>query len=96
MLSSNLTQQHGCCHEIPPFTAQGRGELSARNSYNKYMGLLGKGRKVLYRQHKIYRYIHQDCLIDRSLDEEGEEHLKKRLWKTPASGGGRIGLLEGR
>ena len=96
LLSSNLTQQHGCCHEIPPFTAQGRGELSARNSYNQYMGLTGKGRKVLYRQHKIYRHMHQDRLIDSSLDEEGEGHLKKRLRKTPASGWGRRSLPEGR
>lgn len=46
MSSSNLTQWHGCCCEIPPFTAQGRGKWYARNSCSEYMGLMGKGRKV--------------------------------------------------
>lgn len=96
MLFSKLTKQHGCYHEIPQFTAQGRGKLSARNSYNQYMDLMGKGTKVLYRKHKIYRHMHQDCLIDRSLDEEGEGQLKKRLRKTLARGGGRISLPQGR
>lgn len=38
----------------------------------------------------------QDCFIDRPLDEESEEHLKKRLRKTAAIGEGKIGFPEGR
>lgn len=76
--------------------SQLRGELSARNSYNQYMDLMGKGTKVLYRKKKIYRHMHQDCLIDRSLDEEGEGQVKKRLRKTLGRGRGRTSLPQGR